>query len=253
MKKIVFVWFIFCFFSLFGILFGENKKRDEIVINQDTSLIDIPTASVGDRGNFNIKTRFYSGGGVLVYMNVGVIDQLNLGASFMVDNLIGYNDTVKLIRPEMQIKFRFYDGGYYIPSLSLGYDGQGYFYDRELKKYMQKGKGLYFVGTKEIILPNLMGHLGLNIPDYDDGYLYSFVGFNYNLEDKINLMLELDNMFHSDYKSRFNFGIRFNITSDFNFDIALRNIGRNSKFRNGEPDKMERIVQFNTSFYLGEF
>jgi len=234
--------------------FGGNKKRDEqIILNTDTSLIDVPTASVLDRDNFSIKTRFYNSGGVLTYLGVGILDQLTLSSSFMVDNLIGSQDNVKMVKPELQIKFRFYDGGYYIPALAIGYDGQGYYYDRNMEEYMQKGKGLYIVGTKEVFLPNFLMHAGFNIPDYDDGYLYSFVGFNYNLEDKLNLMLEFDNMFHSDYKSRLNFGIRFNITPNFNFDLAFRNIGRSSKFVNGQPEKMERIVQFNTFFYLGDF
>jgi hypothetical protein len=250
--KIFFLVLVFLIIS-FDSYAGSGKRDEEVVINRDTSLIDIPSASVLDRGNFSVKTRFYSGGGVLTNVEVGVLDPLTLGASFMVDNLIGSGDNVKMIKPEMQIKFRFYDGGYYIPALALGYDGQGYFYDRRREEYMQKGKGLYIVGTKEMIFPNLMTHIGFNIPDYNDGYLYSFLGFNYNLEDKINLMMEIDNMFHSDYKSRFNLGVRFNVTSNFNFDIAFRNIGRNSKFINGEPNKMERIVQFNTSFYLGDF
>ncbi|MCX7641116.1 MAG: hypothetical protein N2Z20_00595, partial [Elusimicrobiales bacterium] len=167
------------------------------------------------------------------------------------DKIIGSDSPVKMVKPEMQIKFRFYDGGYYIPALAIGYDGQGYYYDRNLKKFMQKGKGLYLVGSKEI-LAQLMSHGGFNIPDFDDGYLYGFFGLNYNIEDKINLRVELDNLFHSDYNSRFNLGIGINVTSNFILDIAFRNVGRNDKFINGIPEKMERIVQFKTFFYLGD-
>ena len=156
-----------------------------------------------------------------------------------------------MVKPEMQIKFRFYDGGYYIPALAAGYDGQGFYYDRDMKKFMQKGKGLYLVGSKEI-LPNLMLSCGFNIPDFDEGYLYGFIGTNYVLEDKFNIRIEYDNFFHSDYNPRFNLGLGINITSSFTLDVALRNIGTNSKFPNSLPEKVERIVQFKTFFYLGD-
>lgn len=247
---------IFSFLSLFVFslsLYSGDKKRDEVVLTPEISLIDIPTAGVLDYSNFNARNRFYNSGGMLLYLNVGVLQNLNLGASFMVDNFIGFTGPVKMVRPEIQIKFRFYDGGYYIPALAIGYDGQGYYYDRDTKKFMQKGKGLYFVGTREVLFPGFMGNIGLNIPDYDEGYLYSFAGFNYNVDDKFNFMLEFDNLFHSDYPSRTNAGVRINISPNFSVDFALRNIGRNSKFPNGLVNKTERIIQFNTSFYLDSF
>lgn len=250
MKKIL---FFICFICFYVYSFSSDKKRDEVIVTPDVSLIDIPTAGVIDYANFNLKTRFYNNGGVLTYINAGILQNITLGASFMIDNLIGSNSPVKMVRPEMQLKFRFYDGGYYIPALALGYDGQGYYYDRSIKKYMQKGKGLYLVGSKELFFPGFMTSAGFNIPDYDEGYLYSFVGFNYNMDDKLNLMLEFDNMFHSDYPSRINAGVRININSNFFVDVAFRNIGKNEKFPNGWDNKIERIVQFNTSFYLGNF
>ncbi|MEF3279530.1 MAG: hypothetical protein K6357_00980 [Elusimicrobiota bacterium] len=253
MKKIFILFSVIFFISQILIAQEKNSKRDEIIVTPEVNLIDIPTAGVIDYSNFAFKSRFYNNGGVLAYMNVGVLDRLNLGASFMIDKLIGSESPIKMVRPEIQLKFRFYDGGYYIPALSMGYDGQGYFYDKDLKKYMQKGKGLYLVGSREALLSNLMVHLGFNIPDFDDGYLYSFVGLNYNLDDKVNFIIEYDNLFHSDYHSRLNSGMRISITPNFSLDIAFRNIGRNSKFSNGEDDKMERIVQFNTTFYLGSF
>jgi len=250
MKKIL---FFICFALFPASIFSMDQKRDEVILTPDVSLIDVPTAGVIDYSNFNLKTRFYTNGGVLTYMNVGILQNLNLGASFMVDNLIGSNNPVKMVRPEMQLKFRFYDGGYYIPALAIGYDAQGYYYDRGMKKYMQRGKGLYLVGSRELFFSGFMTSAGFNVPDYDDGYLYAFAGFNYNIDDKVNLMLEFDNLFHSDYPSRTNIGMRINVNSNFFIDIAFRNIARNEKFPNGLDNKTERIVQFNTSFYLGNF
>jgi len=229
---------------------AKEKVKDENIILPDTSLIDIPTSGIIDYYGFNFKTRFYNQGGLLTYLNFGVMERLNLGASFMVDNLIGANYPVRMIKPEMQVKFRFYDGGIYIPSLALGYDGQGYYYDRDLKKYMEKGKGLYLVGTREILLPDFILNGGFNIPDFDDNYLFAFIGISYTLEDKFALLAEYDNLFHADSKERFNIGSRIYITPSFNLDIAIRELGSNDKFSNGWKRKPERIIQlkYSTSF-----
>ena len=72
---------------------------------------------------------------MLGWLGFGVLQRLNLGASMQADRFIGTESSIKFVRPEIQVKFRFYDGGQYIPALALGYDGQGYFYDRVRKKY----------------------------------------------------------------------------------------------------------------------
>lgn len=249
MKKF-YIYVCIIFFPLV-LIASDKSKRDEIIVIPDVSLIDMQTAGVIDHSNFSFRSRFYNNGGVLVYLKAGVIDRLNIGASFMIDRLIGSQSPLKIIKPQLQFKFRLYDGAYYLPALSLGYDGQGYYYDSGFKKYMQKERGLYLVGSKEVLLPNFMLHGGFNIPDYDERYIYGFIGFNYNIDDKINLMFEYDNLFHSD--SRVNVGMRMFIAHNFSIDIAFRNIGKNSAFINGEADKTERIVQFNTSFYFGDF
>ncbi|MEW5951876.1 MAG: hypothetical protein AB1637_08335 [Elusimicrobiota bacterium] len=247
-KNIIALSFTLMFLPVFS--YCADNKRDENIILPDTSLIDIPTSGIIDYYGFSFKSRFYSSGGVLTWLNFGVMERLNLGASFMVDNLVGSQTPVKMVQPQMQVKFRFYDGGIYLPSLALGYDGQGYYYDRNLKKYMEKEKGLYLAASKEILAPGLVAHGGLNVPDFDDNYLFSFLGLNYTLEDKVALMAEMDNMFHSDDPSRFNLGARFYITPSFSLDAALREIGKSDKFSNGWPRKSERILQlrYNTSF-----
>lgn len=234
----------------FSSAYAADKERDENIILPDTNLIDVPTSGIIDYYGFSFKSRFYSSGGVLTWLNFGVMERLNLGASFMVDNLVGSGTPVKMVHPEIQVKFRFYDGGIYLPSLAVGYDGQGYYYDRDLKKYMEKEKGLYLAASKEIGVPGLVAHAGFNIPDFDNNYLFSFLGLNYTIEDKVSLMAEYDNLFHSDDPERLNLGARFYITPSFSLDAAVREIGKSEKFSNGWPRKSERVIQlkYNTSF-----
>lgn len=228
----------------------KATDKDDATVLPDVEMIDIPTAGILDYYGFQVKTRFYSDGGVLGGLNFGVLERVNIGASMAVDRLVGSDTPIRMRKPEVQLKFRFYDGGYYIPAAAVGYDSQGYYYNPDTKKYMEKGKGLYLVGSKEIGVPGLVLHGGLNVPDFDNNYLFGFLGMNYTLEDKVAFILEDDNLFHSDDPSRFNVGTRIYITPYFQLDIGVRELGRNEKFSNGLPRKAERIVQmrYNTSF-----
>ncbi|MCX5786831.1 MAG: hypothetical protein NTX59_14205 [Elusimicrobia bacterium] len=226
---------------------GAEKSKSEDMVLPDTELIDAPTAGILDQYGFMLKTRFYSDGGVLGQLNFGVQERLNLGVSMTVDRLIGSDSSVKMRKPEIRVKFRFYDGGYYIPAFAVGYEGQGYYYDQVSKKYLEKGKGLYLAGSKEIGVPNLMAHGGFNISDFDKNYVLGFIGASYTLEDKIAFLLEYDNLFHSPDPSRLNVGTRIYITPYFQLDLAVRELGKNGSFSNGGPRKPERIVQMRYS------
>lgn len=226
------------------------RDKGEAPVLPDVEMIDVPTAGILDYYGFMFKTRFYSGGGVIGGLNFGVLERLNLGASMAVDKLVGSDSPIKMRRPEIQVRFRFHDGGYYIPALALGYDGQGYYYDSAAKKYMEKGRGLYVTGSKEVGVPGLALHGGLNVPDFDDGYLFSFLGLNYTLEEKVAFMAEYDSLFHSDHPSRFNTGMRLYVTPYFQLDLAVRGIGATGEYENGVKRRTERIAQlrYNTSF-----
>ena len=230
----------------------KEKDKGENVVLPDVELVDVPTAGILDYYGFQVRTRAYSGGGVVAGLNFGVLERLNLGTSMMVDRLIGSASPIKMRRPEIQVKFRFFDGGYYIPAAALGYDGQGYYYNPDSKKYMEKGRGLYLGGSKEIGLANFVLHGGFNVPDFDDNLLFGFLGANYTLEDKISFLLEYDNLFHPDDPSRFNVGARIYITPYFQLDLGVREIGKHGHFNDAlsTPRKGERIVQlrYNTNF-----
>jgi len=231
---------------------AEGDKKEAVVL-PDVEMLDIPTAGILDYYGFMLKTRFYSGGGVLGALNFGVLERLNMGAAMTMDKLIGSDSPIRMRRPEIQVKFRFFDGGYYMPAAALGYDSQGYYYDTASKKYLEKGKGMYLVGSKEIGVSNFVLHGGFNVPDFDNNCLFGFIGANYTLEDKLAFMLEYDNMFHSADPARMNAGMRMYVTPYFQLDIGMREIGRNGVFKDVLPvkaRKAERIVQlrYNTSF-----
>lgn len=233
----------------------KNKDKGESVVLPDVELVDIPTAGILDYYGFQLRARAYSAGGVQTGLNFGVLERLNLGASITVDRLIGSEQHIRMRRPEIQVKFRFYDGGYYIPAAAIGFDGQGYYYQgdrdqRDYGKYLEKARGLYLAGSKEVGIPNFALHGGFNVSDFDENRLFGFVGANYTLEDKISFMWEFDNLFHSDYPSRINVGTRIYVTPYFQLDLAVRELGAHRDFSPVRARRSERIVQlrYNTNF-----
>jgi hypothetical protein len=232
-----------------------DKGKGESVVLPDIELIDIPTAGILDYYGFQLRTRAYSAGGVQTGLNFGVLERLNLGASMAVDRLIGSESHIKMRRPEIQVKFRFYDGGYYIPAAALGYDGQGYYYQGnhdypEYGKYLEKSRGLYLAGSKEVGIPNFVLHSGFNISDFDENLLFGFIGANYTVENKVSFMLEFDNLFHAGYPSRSNVGTRIYVTPYLQLDLSIRELGAHRDFNRDLKRKSERIVQlkYNTNF-----
>ncbi len=215
----------------------------------DTQLIDVPTAAVADHGGFSSRTRFFSNGGVVEHLSFGVYPRVNIGASTNVDGLIGSRPPVRITRPELQFKMRFYDGDRFIPAFAVGFDGQGYLYNRGDKRYNQRQHGLYFIGSQEIGLPGLLAHAGMSISDFDTNDIGGILALSYNVQDKVMPMMEWDNI-NNFTESRFNIGLRVYLLPHFHFDFALRGIGQGGTFSDGTVRGPERVVQFK---YTGNF
>jgi len=135
------------------------------------------------------------------------------------------------------------------PALSMGYDGQGYLYNRPGKLYNQRQRGLYFAGSQEVGLPGLQAHAGINISDFDSHSIFGSMAASYDVQDKVLLMAEWDNI-NNYVDSRINMGFRVYVTPSFNMDFAVRGIGQGGTFSNGVSRGAERIVQFK---YTGNF
>ena len=227
----------------------EEGSATRGLLPPDVELIDMPTAAALDVGGFASRSRFFNQGGALQWLGFGVYPRVNLGASLHVDRLLGTDSPVQLTRPELQVKWRFFDGDRLIPAFALGFDGQGYFYNRPVKRYNHKQRGLYFVATQEVGLPGLQAHAGMNISDFDTDDVFGSMGLSLNLYDRVKLLWEWDNI-QDFFDSRLNAGLRFPINPNFHADFAVRSIGQGGTFSNGVPRAPERIIQFK---YVGHF
>jgi|GEM_PF-955099 len=198
-------------------------------------IVDTPTTEVLDNETLNISLRIYQNGGVLTKFLFSITHRINIGLSIDCDNIIG-KEKIDVHQPQMQVKVRFFDGNMYFPSLLFGYDSQGYVYDSSTGKYTTPQKGLYLVGTKEIFLPGLELHAGINIYDFEKDTLYSFLGWTLKLlNDKLIILSEIDNI-RNISEVRVNIGLRMSVAQNLAVEISTRNINRTSNM-------VERILR----------
>lgn len=203
-------------------------------------LIDSQTANVIDYGGFRLNFRFYSEGGILSHISFGVFQRLNIGASWDLEDFVGF-DSPSTNVPTLNAKFRVYDGGVFLPSLAIGFDGQGRFFNDAKDEYDERERGLYIVMAREIVLPNLELYAGSNIAEFKDAKFKGSVGLSYAIERKLVLMTEYDNI-RVARENRWNAGFRVFPLSSLAIDFAVRRIASNKK--------KERIIRIN---YVGSF
>lgn len=228
---------------------SDADRKETGLLQPDTDLIDAPTAAVLDYGGYSSRTRFFANGGVMEWISFGVFQRVNIGASLNMDKLIGTASPVQLTRPDLQLKLRAYDGDRDIPAVSIGFDGQGYLYNRTELRYNQRQRGLYVTASKEVFLPGLQANAGMNISDFNSNAIFGAMAGSYDIRDKVLLMAEWDNI--SNYvDSRFNLGFRVYVTPAFHMDFAVRGIGQGGTYSNGVSRAPERVVMFK---YTGNF
>ena len=221
---------------------AERRSARDGSLAPDTEIIDAPTTAVLDNYGYSSRSRFYARGGVLQYLAFGVYPDVNLGASGAIDGLVGDEKHVRLRAPTAQVKWRFFEGDAELPSLAVGFDGQGYRYNAGDRRFNQRQRGFYVVATKEIAVPGFQFHPSFNVSDFDRNAIYGALPLTLNIRDKVSLLVEWDNIANwSD--SRFNAGMRFYVTSGFHVDFAARALGAGGYYNDGAAKGSERVVQ----------
>jgi|GEM_PF-531918 len=213
------------------------------------SIIDSPNAEVADYGSFAFSTRFFSKGGILPSLSFGVFQRLMLGATLEMENYIG-NDSVDLQEPKLQIKFRAYDGSQSLPAIAIGYDGQGYHFDKATKKYAEQERGLYAVFTQEILLRGLETSAGLNISDFNTDQIRLFINSSLVVSGAVGLFLEYDNVQNLKY-NRFNAGTTLFMSPSVQMGFHVRDIFHGDHYKNSSLERTsERIIdiRYMTNF-----
>ncbi|MCI5821047.1 MAG: hypothetical protein MR039_04815 [Elusimicrobia bacterium] len=234
MTRLAVLLFCFCFPLTLQAAQGDP-------ISLETQILDVPTAETFDRYQASFLTRAYGNGAVMESIDFGVYPRINIGMSLAAHELLGSSDSVRVLDPDFQAKWKIYDGDLYLPAIAIGYDGRRYGYgfneQREYantKHYLDDRKGGYLTLSREIIVPGLHATAGLNFSDFDWDELHWFTGAYYTLAEKVSLLAEWDNI-RNMRDSRLNLGARFYLHPSLALDGMVRRIGRG--------DESERVLQ----------
>jgi len=203
-------------------------------IMPETLILDVPTASVLDKYQASLMTRTYANGSVMESLDFGVWQQLNIGMSLAVYELVGSSEDIKILTPDFQAKWKLFDGNLYFPAIAIGYDGRRYGYIRPTKEYLDDRKGGYLTMSREVFIPGLEATAGVNLSDFDIHDVYFFMGTSWTVTEWASLLAEWDNI-NSVHDSRLNIGARAYISPSLALSAAVRRIGRG--------DENERILQ----------
>lgn len=218
-------------------------------------LIDNPTAGILQKGTFDFDMCLYGEGGVLLALNMGMLDRLNLGASFGGVRIISDASPDWNGRPELALKYRLMDETVSWPAIVLGYAGQGHgrwlekvdpdgdstTVDVPVDRYEVKAKGFYAALGKNYLVGNmgLMGlHLGANVnpmENDDDAGLNVWIGVDKAVNDELSIIAEYDFAWDdvktglSSTKGFLNAGVRWALADRLSMELDFRDVLKNRK------------------------
>ncbi|MCD6256591.1 hypothetical protein J7J45_00835 [Candidatus Aerophobetes bacterium] len=233
-------------------VFGQNESN----------LIDTPTAKLLEKGSYYLNFRFYQEGGLLIQGKAGLTDRLTVGASYGGTGVVGVETVKGNPEPAFSIKYKFgKEGENNLPfDLSLGYEGQGYgkYYkegdeiiiDGHPKKltksfYQINSMGFYLVLTKKVEKSNLTINGGLNCSLEDDpgkAGISPFIGVQFRVTPKLIVKLEYNNASHKKTKYKdivegysgdkilrkaggeINIGFKFLYSKDLSLELAFKDL-----------------------------
>ena len=176
-------------------------------------LVTIPTSGTLPEGSFSFETLLINNGGLVPRLSVGITNNLTLGFSWGIQNLIGdIQPTLNKSYPDYHMKYRIWDEDMVKPGIVIGFDsqGRGKFIDSiinheseqgnliEVNRYDEKSLGYYIAFSKNY---NVFGNLGLHVGinkslETDDGDedLNLFFGIDKELNRSFSLMIEYNAM-----------------------------------------------------------
>jgi hypothetical protein len=208
---------------------------------ETTCVIDTLNTGMLDYSAYDLNFRLYKDGGILTRLNFGVFKIVNLGVGWEVSRVIG-DQNITVSPPALYLKIRPFAGDMLLPSIAFGYDGQGYFFDKDTNKFLQREKGIFFVVGRELFIPGLDLNLGADMSDFRTNTMYGFANLTFNVEDKLLLLTEYDDINYLP-QSRLNIGLRMAIADNLSIDLTGRDIGAAGR-------NAERSVRIN---YSGKF
>jgi len=210
------------------------------------NLIDIPTANFLSRKAFQLHLRVYHLGGMIGGLTVCLTNRLMFGITYGGQNIIGQGRVLWNGAPGVNLRYRIRIENYQLPSISIGFDSQGYgTYYPSLDRYQIKSKGFYVVVSKNFLILSDFGiHGGINYSNEnrgDEKDINFFCGAHLVLDPELTVLWEYDfGINDNDDKSLgsgkgyMNAAVRWHFSNQMVFEFAVKNLLKNNREFNGE-------------------
>lgn len=227
---------------------SENAETINIVKLQK-QLVDVPTAAVLGKGQYEVGLRAFANGGLLTNINVGITDRFMIGISYGGEKFIGTGKINFNPMPGVDVRYRFIDESVAMPAIVAGFCSQGYghFYKRlpvdtsvkQVDRYAQKSLGLFAVASKNYSFLGTIGfHGGINWAvtekkDKDDEPSL-FIGVDKSINPELSVVSEYGIAFNDNKKiigrqrGYLNAGAKLNFNNKVMVEFLLKDILNNS-------------------------
>ncbi|UCH83133.1 MAG: hypothetical protein JSW50_11785 [Candidatus Latescibacterota bacterium] len=163
---------------------------------QPLYLVYHPTAGLLDHGAYLIRGLAGAESSLLGQLGVGFKNLFQVGASFGMQNVLGYGSLELNDKIGLQARVRLIEESD-APALAIGFNSQGLgVYHEELERYDRKSVGFYVVVSKNwmFALGDISAHGGVSLStertDDDDPNL--FVGADWTILKRLAFILDLD-------------------------------------------------------------
>lgn len=213
-----------------------NGSAGESATHETRYIIDMPTAGMLQKYEYNINSRVFANGGISTEFNTSLFNKFMLGIAYSANSFIGDGEPTFQGIPGFDIRYRIIDEKMHFPAITLGARTQGNGgYIKSEKRFRTHSPGIFVAVSKSFLW--FMGetalHGGINYsfdPDPVDrfpniyagfeittGPFASIVGeFNANIDDKDDNITKQQGLLNA--------GVRFSITNSVTIDLLFRDL-----------------------------
>ncbi|MDK9698785.1 MAG: YjbH domain-containing protein [bacterium] len=186
-----------------GITFAQAPEAAQ---REPLRVIDMPTAGINHRSEFNSDLRIYPEGGIQLQMGIGLFRRFMMGLSYGGTNVVGRGNVEGNKQPGVLVKYRLWEETEAFPAIVGGYDNQGAGrWSDSLNRFEYKSPGLFIVASKNFGFggdKNLGLHAMVNwnsTETEDDRGMSGSLGCDVSLNEELVLLMEY-NAAQDDFK-----------------------------------------------------
>ncbi len=222
-------------------------------------LVDVPTAGVLKKGQYEVGMRLFANGGLLGQVQVGMTNRFMFGISYGGEKFVGTGSVDFNPLPGVDVRYRVIEETYAGPAVTLGFSNQGFGrYVKEadsikIERYVQKSRGFFVSASKNYQFMGTLGfHGGISWAVTEkkdkDNQPTLFFGVDKSLNEELSVVGEYDVGLNDNEdiighgRGYLNLGAKLNFGGKLLIEFMLKDVLDNSK----EQGKFSR--EFRVSF-----